>query len=89
MSNMSYCRFENTDRDLSDCEDTLSYLYDGDEVVDNETEVEAAARLIERCYDIVELAKQNGLEKFHQTDVLAFLTKLNNEAKRFFADQED
>lgn len=33
MSNMSYCRFENTSRDLRDCVDALEELADGAEFI--------------------------------------------------------
>lgn len=50
MGNLSYCRFENTLRDLSDCEDAL--FEKGLEGL-SEAELEAAKRLIELCADIV------------------------------------
>ncbi len=48
MSNMSYCRFENTVRDLNDCAANLR-----DEEVSS-AEKEARRTLIEICYDILE-----------------------------------
>ena len=45
MSNMSYCRFQNTLKDLRDCEDHLF-----DELKDDEEE--ARTELIELCQDI-------------------------------------
>jgi len=47
---MSYCRFENTLRDLADCEEHLN-----DNVEDlSESEQRARQRLIEMCSDITE-----------------------------------
>ena len=48
MSNMSYCRFENTERDLRDC---MDHIHDDPEDLSGE---EKAARdsLIELCKDI-------------------------------------
>jgi len=43
MANMSYCRFENTERDLRDCFNNM------DEDLDNEEEKRAKARLIKLC----------------------------------------
>ncbi len=49
MSNMSYCRFENTLRDLRDCYDAL---HDG-EKPSSEGERRALNRLLETCSDMV------------------------------------
>lgn len=46
MGNMSYCRFENTAKDLQDCYDNM----DGTNLSD--TEREARKRLIEICVDV-------------------------------------
>lgn len=51
MSNMSYCRFENTLRDLRDCAENLH-----DEV--SAEEARARRKLIEVAYDMLE---SNGL----------------------------
>jgi len=47
MSNMSYCRFENTVRDLKDCEDFV-----GDQLSQDENE--ARKELIKTCIRIAE-----------------------------------
>jgi hypothetical protein len=47
MSNMSYCRFRNTETDLEDC---YASMENGDEL--SHEEAEARKRLIERCVDI-------------------------------------
>ena len=49
MSNMSYCRFENTDNDLSDCEDVL---LSHSSAITGEYEIPAAANLVRRCIAI-------------------------------------
>jgi len=51
MANMSYCRFENTLGDLSDCQDEL-FENGLDELSD--TEKERAIELIQMCIDIAE-----------------------------------
>ena len=51
MSNMSYCRFENTLLDLRDCRDALISI-DGDLDQLSDTEKRAAQRLIDVCRDI-------------------------------------
>lgn len=46
--NMSYCRFQNTVRDLDDCYDHIN------EPVSSDEEVEARKRPVEICKDIVD-----------------------------------
>jgi hypothetical protein len=65
MSNMSYCRFENTNSDLSDCEYALERLIDREEILSS-YELEAAQLLVKRCQSILgkleELPRRYGLE---------------------------
>jgi len=49
MSNMSYCRFENTLNDLRDCQDALA---NGNEL--SESEEKCKNKLIALCKDIVD-----------------------------------
>jgi len=56
MGNMSYCRFENTFRDLKDCQEALQ---DAGGVKDyqesaNQYEKKYVARLVELCKEITE-----------------------------------
>lgn len=60
MPNMSYCRFQNTFSDLGDCEQTLYYLVDLDEL--SKEELDAAVRLVELCRSIAE-EYPNGLKE--------------------------
>ena len=74
MSNMSYCRFRNTDRDLSDCQDALEELFNDPaaEPLSRE-ELVAAKRLVERCLEIVSLvADQNGIDLESEDGVADF-----------------
>ncbi len=48
MSNMSYCRFENTVGDLEDCYEAL---LEGEELSDSEKRY--AERLLDVCQDII------------------------------------
>lgn len=48
MSNMSYCRFENTASDLRDCEDHLL------DRLNSRHETDARIDLVETCYRILE-----------------------------------
>ena len=56
MSNMSYCRFENTYYDLKDCSDNL---LERDDL--SATEVKYRRLLIKTCQRIVENAEEAGL----------------------------
>jgi hypothetical protein len=60
MGNMSYCRFENTYRDLQDCYDALSET-DLDDLSD--TERKYAKRLIKLCDDIASEFKEEDDEE--------------------------
>lgn len=51
MSNMSYCRFENTLQDLRDCNDHLSDVDSPDNEM-SEYEQKARKRLIRLCHEI-------------------------------------
>jgi len=51
MSNMSYCRFENTLRDLQDC---IMALEDG-ELQSGGSEMNSAMRMVEACEEYINL----------------------------------
>ena len=56
MSNMSYCRFENTSRDLSDCLDAISWCKEDKDILNEASKYEAYAlkNLLEYCKGIIE-----------------------------------
>ena len=56
MGNMSYCRFENTSKDLEDCIDALRNYEDKCNNLSN-YEIEALEDLIEQAKEIVELTE--------------------------------
>ncbi len=62
MSNMSYCRFENTSVDLDDCYNALEEMY-GEEDFEKLSDYErfAAIRLINTCKDIVRIGEEMGV----------------------------
>jgi len=61
MSNMSYCRFQNTDMDLADCQRALKGLANGEETKLSRDELAAAKRMAVRCLEIIEfLDEQSG-----------------------------
>jgi len=49
MANMGYCRFQNTEKDLRDC---LDSILDGDEL--SEEEEEAKNSLVDICQEILD-----------------------------------
>ena len=61
MSNMSYCRFQNTLTDLRDCQETLNgedgYYECKDDL--SKEELAAALSLVRRCREIVERYDEN------------------------------
>jgi hypothetical protein len=56
MSNMSYCRFENTLEDLRDCLDHI------EDEVGSKDEHEARKELIEVCQEIIKITKGQDLK---------------------------
>lgn len=89
MSNMSYCRFQNTSLDLSDCKDALEEMISEGEGKLSREELRAAKRLIEHCintisivadYAGIDLNDEDGLHDFERNYEDA-LSKLNEEAK--------
>lgn len=54
MANMSYCRFENTARDLADCVDAMQEVYSKEELDLNEYEKNAYAHMKQLCKAFLE-----------------------------------
>ena len=68
MSNMTYCRFQNTLLDLRDCK---GYLFDDDL---SEDEKHAREQLIELCEEIIQIVEgdediQNFVQHTHKVTV--------------------
>lgn len=68
MSNMSYCRFQNTSKDLDDCQTAVEDLIQGDSGPLSREELEAAGRLIESCANIISLLADHAIG--HDIDTL-------------------
>lgn len=65
MTNMSYCRFENTLGDLKDCAEQIELLLDGEPEADRVTdprERRSRLELIELCFDVVARFQDEGVE---------------------------
>lgn len=74
MANMSYCRFQNTARDLDDCQQALEDFLAG--AAENGTglsreELQAARRLIRTAIDIAQIIG----EELHTDDIEAISDK--------------
>jgi hypothetical protein len=63
MSNMSYCRFQNTSRDFRDCLENLRTLRSGDSMGVNDMEELAARRAL--IHDAALLLQELGIEDFY------------------------
>lgn len=83
MSNMSYCRFHNTNIDLIDCENELSEMIEepwtGQQLSDDE--LRAARHLVGRCLNIVRMvATHAGLsltDELGEEDLEDAMTAVN------------
>ena len=60
MSNMSYCRFENTYRDLLDCQSALEEQAAGDAAITSADELHYAQSLVDVCVNIVLLMAEEA-----------------------------
>ena len=71
MGNMSYCRFENTARDLRDCLDAIHH----NDLSDMSTyEMEGFLTLVEKCKEIASI-----YEEYDANDLKEMITDLNND----------
>jgi len=60
MGNMSYCRFENTSRDLDDCSEALENFLYGDEEI-SESEQKYACDMLAKAVEMLEhIANHEG-----------------------------
>jgi hypothetical protein len=64
MPNMSYCRFQNTNNDLRDCEDALSDITISDFQEMDDDEQNALINLLKRCQRITEMDYLESFQEF-------------------------
>lgn len=93
MSNMSYCRFRNTEKDLVDCKEALNSMVIGVESL-SEDELEAAKNLVTLCVETVSLVCEAAGIQFEEgvdDDRLLHtaLTVFNRSASRRIQEQEE
>ena len=85
MSNMSYCRFENTNQDLNDCQSALEELLANGRADDklSERELKAAKKLAATCLDIAMLLAEHAgkdIEELDEEDIRLVIDNANQEA---------
>ena len=95
MSNMSYCRFHNTDLDLRDCENELSEMIEtprGEQALSDD-ELRAAKSLAVRCFSIVRMLVENaGLElnaELREEDLEEAVANVHTEQGTHDGDEEE
>jgi hypothetical protein len=88
MSNMSYCRFENTNSDLGDCFDALEELVNGEEDERgrlpsplSSDELSAAKSLVDKCQQIIQLLADYSDQEAMEGDFSDALDRLNEDAQ--------
>lgn len=67
MSNMSYCRFRNTNDDLRDCEDALTDISISDYQEMDDDEQVAVINLLKRCQRITEMGYLESFQEFRKS----------------------
>jgi hypothetical protein len=85
MPNMSYCRFENTSKDLADCVDALEELSVGNGEPLSARELEAAKTLVSKAIDLLNLVAEfrsldldtDELER-HADNILEEINRIDN-----------
>ena len=93
MSNMSYCRFENTSRDLADCLEALKEMVEGEKADDKlgREELRAAKSLAVTCLEIVELLAEHAEKDLEDVDTLVLedaVESINDECDQTDDDEE-
>ena len=97
MSNMSYCRFQNTALDLDDCADALEELLNADREALSADELRAAKRLVELCFSIVTMVADSSeyevdefMERFDSDKIVAaVLDEANADAARRTKEEDE
>ena len=78
MSNMSYCRFQNTEKDLDACKDALSELMWEREGPLSDEELRAAKSLVKLCAEILmDVAEASSIDSDEILDLALDTEKLD------------
>jgi hypothetical protein len=98
MSNMSYCRFQNTAGDLADCQRALERLLrceeeeDGDGRALSRRELDGAKQVVQLCQTILELVAEEAdeqIEDVTEIDIEMVLDEANVKAEKVDAVEDD
>ena len=90
MSNMSYCRFQNTVSDLRDCQEALENLVNGvgeekgDEVALSDSETASAKNLLSTALGLIRLVSETtgkDMEDIEESDCDTFIDDAQEAAK--------
>lgn len=90
MSNMSYCRFQNTSKDFDDCAEAIRDLENFEAGPLSSEELRAAKSMYGQALEMLQaLAERVGvdLEELDDDDIDKALDELNDEAKRHEEEQ--
>lgn len=69
MTSMSYCRFENTLRDMADCQHALENLFAGDGRL-SASELRHAKALVQCCRDILDVVADQACIDMDEEEAL-------------------
>lgn len=90
MPNMSYCRFQNTSKDLDDCQTAIEELANRESGSLSRDELRAAKNLVRTCLDIASMiAEEGGLEIQELLDDESKIDTILNTLNRDNSDVED
>ncbi len=91
MSNMSYCRFQNTAGDFADCKETLEQLIAGGEEPLSREELYAAKRLVRLAYEMVQSLVEAGdldVDVMDDEDLQRVVELANADAKKDWDEEQ-
>ena len=73
MANMSYCRFQNTELDLRDCNNEMDDAYTLNDMDLSSDEYNAMLRLVSLCQDVLDnYERLKNAEEFEEEDLSDF-----------------
>ena len=82
MSNMAYCRFQNSVLALKDCEGIFEEMLDGNPEPLSDEELAAAQQLAAGCLNIVQMLAERGAVYFApDMDLAPVIVELNDAAR--------
>lgn len=91
MSNMSYCRFQNTLNDFRECAEALQGLESGDQAPLSREELQAAKQLMQEAAEMLQVLSENqgGEITIDDNDINGAIDDLQQQAADFQAEEEE